>query len=100
MPFESSYELDTMGNPKAEVTEDFAEPETIEEIKEEKMEIIKLKTPDESKRSMIEKKEWRQKAQTHMVTKTKKVNGKDVEYMIEEEFYVVNGHEMTSKEYF
>jgi len=49
---------------------------------------------------MTAEKGWRQTAQMRNVTKTKMVNGEEVTYEVEEEYFMVNGHEMDSKAYF
>jgi hypothetical protein len=52
------------------------------------------------KSGLIEKRGWRQSPKYETVEKTKLVNGVNVTYQIEEEYFMVNGEKKTGKEYF
>jgi hypothetical protein len=59
-----------------------------------------MKTEAELNNGLIEKKNWRQTPQYRTVSKVKSLNGLNVTYEVEEEYFVVDGKEMSSSEYF
>jgi len=107
-PYISEIELTETGEIKIVMNETFTEETSMEEPPEKTLEEINRQIEEEKKskseaelnRGLIEHLNWRQKPQYRTVEKVKSLNGINVTYTVEEEYFVVDGKEMNGPDYF